>query len=80
MNLIDGLDGLAAGVGGIASVTLMLVAWQEGQYYVTIITAAIAGPPWDFYPIIFIQPIFSWGTQAPCCWALSWERWQFKAR
>jgi len=43
MNLIDGLDGLAAGVGGIASVTLMLVAWQEGQYYVTIITAAIAG-------------------------------------
>ena len=55
MNLIDGLDGLAAGVGGIASVTLMLVAWQEGQYYVTIITAAIAGAalgflPYNFYP------------------------------
>lgn len=55
MNLIDGLDGLAAGVGSIASVTLLLVGWQEGQPYVMLITAAIAGAalgflPYNFYP------------------------------
>ena len=55
MNLIDGLDGLAAGVGAIASLTLWVAAWQQGQYQVTILTAAIAGAalgflPHNFYP------------------------------
>lgn len=31
LNLIDGLDGLAAGVATIAAVTLAVVAWLEGQ-------------------------------------------------
>ncbi|HKM39936.1 MAG TPA: MraY family glycosyltransferase, partial [bacterium] len=55
MNLIDGLDGLAAGVGGIASLTLLLVAWQHGLFYVSIVAAAVAGAalgflPYNFYP------------------------------
>jgi len=43
MNLIDGLDGLAAGVGAIASVTVIMVAVQQGFYPVAVITAALAG-------------------------------------
>ena len=40
---MDGLDGLAAGVSGIASVTVILVALQQGFYPVAVITAALAG-------------------------------------
>lgn len=43
VNLIDGLDGLAAGVSTIASITIMLVALQENVTLVALFTAALAG-------------------------------------
>ncbi len=43
VNLIDGLDGLAAGVGAIASMTVILVSIPLGYYHVAIMTAALAG-------------------------------------
>ena len=43
VNLIDGLDGLAAGVSTIASITIMLVALQENVMLVALFTAALAG-------------------------------------
>lgn len=45
MNWIDGLDGLAAGISTIASVTLLVLATLQGrpQLYVAILTAALAG-------------------------------------
>ena len=43
VNLIDGLDGLAAGVSAIASVTVILVSIQMGYYHVAVMTAALAG-------------------------------------
>ena len=43
VNLIDGLDGLAAGVSAIASVTILLVALKQNFLLVTILTAALAG-------------------------------------
>ena len=43
VNLIDGLDGLAAGVSAIASLTVTLVAVQMGYFHVAILTAALAG-------------------------------------
>ena len=43
VNLMDGLDGLAAGVSAIASITVILVAVQQGFYPVAVITAALAG-------------------------------------
>ncbi len=43
VNLIDGLDGLAAGVGAIASITVILVSIPLGYYHVAIMTAALAG-------------------------------------
>lgn len=43
LNLIDGLDGLAAGVAFIASLTVGVVAIQSGSYVVAILTLALAG-------------------------------------
>ena len=43
VNLIDGLDGLAAGVGAIASLTVGLVAWQFGYYYIAVLASALCG-------------------------------------
>ena len=40
VNLIDGLDGLAAGVSTIASITIFLVALQQGIILVAVLTAA----------------------------------------
>ena len=48
VNLIDGLDGLAAGVATIASVTIFLVALQQGIMLVAVFTAAIAGAALGF--------------------------------
>ena len=43
VNLIDGLDGLAAGVSAIASLTVILVAVQMGYFHIAVLTAALAG-------------------------------------
>ncbi len=48
VNLIDGLDGLAAGVSTIASVTIFLVAMQQGITVVAVLTAALAGAAFGF--------------------------------
>lgn len=42
-NLIDGLDGLAAGVGMIASATLFAIALENGQPEVALLSLALAG-------------------------------------
>ncbi|MBQ7497432.1 MAG: undecaprenyl/decaprenyl-phosphate alpha-N-acetylglucosaminyl 1-phosphate transferase [Selenomonas sp.] len=48
VNLIDGLDGLAAGVSSIAAVTIFLVALQQGFMLVAVLTAALAGAAFGF--------------------------------
>lgn len=48
VNLIDGLDGLAAGVSTIAAVTIFLVALQQNFFLVAILTAALAGAAFGF--------------------------------
>lgn len=48
VNLIDGLDGLAAGVSAIASVTIMLVALEQNFLLVAGLTAALAGAACGF--------------------------------
>ena len=48
VNLIDGLDGLAAGVSTIAAVTIFLVALQQGIILVAVLTAALAGAAFGF--------------------------------
>ena len=48
VNLIDGLDGLAAGVSTIAAVTILLVALQQNFWVVAVLTAALAGSSLGF--------------------------------
>ncbi|BBB91508.1 MAG TPA: MraY family glycosyltransferase [Methylomusa anaerophila] len=48
VNLIDGLDGLAAGVSTIASITILLVALEQNFWTVAILTAALAGSALGF--------------------------------
>ena len=55
INLIDGLDGLAAGVGAIIGATLTLIAWQAGQPFGVCIGVALVGSllgflPYNFWP------------------------------
>ncbi len=55
MNLIDGLDGLAAGIVSIATLTFFLVAVSKGQVAGALMSLAIAGAAggflrWNFYP------------------------------
>ena len=48
VNLIDGLDGLAAGVSTIAAVTIFMVALAQNFWIVAILTAALAGSALGF--------------------------------
>lgn len=55
INLIDGLDGLAAGVSGIAALTMGIVALMEGQYPAACMAFILVGAllgflPHNFYP------------------------------
>jgi len=48
VNLIDGLDGLAAGVSTIAAITILLVALQQDYLLIAVLTAALAGGAFGF--------------------------------
>ncbi|MFQ5415895.1 MAG: MraY family glycosyltransferase [Myxococcota bacterium] len=55
VNLVDGLDGLATGMGVIIGATLTLIAWQTGQYFGVCIGVALVGSllgflPYNFWP------------------------------
>ena len=53
VNLIDGLDGLAAGVSSIAAFTMLAVALLTNEITVAIIMAALAGSCIGFLPYNF---------------------------
>ena len=48
MNLIDGSDGIAAGISAIAGTILSITAIQTGQVYAAYITTSIAGASFAF--------------------------------
>lgn len=48
INLIDGLDGLAAGVSMIAALTIMFVALEQNVMIIAVLTAALAGAAFGF--------------------------------
>jgi UDP-GlcNAc:undecaprenyl-phosphate/decaprenyl-phosphate GlcNAc-1-phosphate transferase len=55
INLLDGLDGLAAGVSGIASFFMCLAAVDQGNYVIAFLAFALSGAcagflPFNFYP------------------------------
>jgi UDP-GlcNAc:undecaprenyl-phosphate GlcNAc-1-phosphate transferase len=53
MNLVDGLDGLASGVGAIIGATLTLIAWQAGQPVGVCVGVALVGSLLGFLPFNF---------------------------
>jgi len=53
LNLLDGLDGLAAGVGAIIAATLTVIAWQAGQAFGVFVGLALAGALLGFLPYNF---------------------------
>jgi UDP-GlcNAc:undecaprenyl-phosphate/decaprenyl-phosphate GlcNAc-1-phosphate transferase len=50
LNLLDGLDGLAAGVGVIIGATLTAIAWQAGQPFAVFLGLALVGALLGFLP------------------------------
>jgi len=53
INLIDGLDGLAAGVSTISALTLAVVASFLGDGYISVLAATLAGATIGFLPYNF---------------------------
>jgi len=53
VNLIDGLDGLATGLGAIIAATLVLICWQSGQVTGVVFGAALVGALLGFLPFNF---------------------------
>jgi UDP-GlcNAc:undecaprenyl-phosphate GlcNAc-1-phosphate transferase len=50
VNLVDGLDGLATGVGAIIGATLTVIAWQAGQPIGGVVGVALVGALLGFLP------------------------------
>ena len=55
VNLIDGMDGLAAGISLIAAASLAIIAWTHGASNVAMLAAAVCGASggyivYNFYP------------------------------
>lgn len=48
VNLVDGLDGLAAGVSAIAAFTIGVIAWLEGFTYVGVLSLILAASTFAF--------------------------------
>ena len=75
INLIDGLDGLAAGVSMIAAITIMFVALEQNVMIIAVLTGHSA-----FYFSISIRRASSWEIRARCFWDLCWRASVLSAR
>jgi UDP-GlcNAc:undecaprenyl-phosphate GlcNAc-1-phosphate transferase len=53
LNLIDGLDGLATGVGSIICATLTVIVWQAGEPFGMLLGVALLGGMLGFLPYNF---------------------------
>ncbi|MGQ9599912.1 MAG: glycosyltransferase family 4 protein [Anaerolineae bacterium] len=66
VNFLDGLDGLATGVGAIVSAVLAIHMVREGQYSVALLPLGLLGAtlgflPFNFYPArVFLGSTGSW--------------------
>ncbi|HNS50456.1 MAG TPA: MraY family glycosyltransferase [Anaerolineae bacterium] len=65
VNFLDGVDGLAAGVGAIVSAFLAIHMLREGQYSVALLPLALLGAtlgflPFNFYPARIFLGSGSW--------------------
>ena len=68
-NLIDGLDGLAAGAGIVAGGAVAVTGILQHDPALATIGMAIAARSADSWSSTFIRRRFSWATRARCRWA-----------
>jgi len=64
INLIDGVDGLAAGVGLFASITMLIAALLDHNFPMALAVVPLAGACWDSFVSTSPQQVFSWETAA----------------
>ena len=48
INWLDGIDGLASGIVGFASLGLTVISYQNGQFYVPLIAVTLSGCSFGF--------------------------------
>ena len=60
VNFIDGLDGLAAGVSAIMSVSLVFIAVRSGEYATAVMGIALMGSCFGFLPFNLILQKSLW--------------------
>jgi UDP-GlcNAc:undecaprenyl-phosphate GlcNAc-1-phosphate transferase len=53
MNLMDGLDGLATGLGAIIATTLTIICWESGQFLGVLLGVTLVGAQLGFLPFNF---------------------------
>jgi len=53
MNLMDGLDGLATGLGTIIATTLTVICWESGQFLGVLLGVTLVGAQLGFLPFNF---------------------------
>ena len=53
VNLTDGLDGLAVGISSITAMSIFLISLIMGEYTISLLTAALVGACFGFFPYNF---------------------------
>lgn len=77
LNLIDGVDGLAAGLGLFATCTTLIAALLQHNVPLALATVPLAGALLGFSGTTLIRLPFAWGIQAACSWASYWAAMAF---
>jgi len=76
VNFIDGLDGLAAGVSAIMSISLVFISIRVGEYSIAILGIALMGS--CFCRLTLIQQKYLWVIQARHSWDLCLQHCLYK--
>ncbi|MBK9211103.1 MAG: undecaprenyl/decaprenyl-phosphate alpha-N-acetylglucosaminyl 1-phosphate transferase [Anaerolineales bacterium] len=77
-NLVDSMDGLAAGLGVITSLFLMIGTFQAGQESLAIFGAILLGCSIGVFYFNFHCRVYFWATQALNCLVLRSHLWHWR--
>ena len=72
-NLLDNMDGLAAGVACVASLVFLLNAWLLGELFIVLLLSAFMGGLLGFLVYNRRPPACSWATAAASSSAAPWR-------
>ena len=75
INFLDNMDGLSAGIAGVTSSFILLLALTNGQFLVATLSAALLGASWASCATTSRRRASSWATLARSFWAFYWRSW-----